>query len=184
MADTNLGCRIACIILAFILFPAIFYSIEISEWSCSISCSCNVNIMIILQKYQNGCQNRDFCCPRRSHVGRHSGFSIKIGMVGQSAHLFEKRRNYFEPPWGIFVKTRTSQLYLEDKCQIRLSLPVCRNRDTFCPRCQNGGNDDKQKRKLYCDELVLILFDTVDKSPGFFHLDLKVFGLLGLRSMY
>ena len=52
-------------------------------------------------------------------------------------------------------------------------------------------NDDKQKRKLYFDELVLILFDAIDRSPGFFqdiisrflYLDLQVFGLMGLRGL-
>ena len=44
-------------------------------------------------------------------------------------------------------------------------------------------NDDKQKRKLYFDELVIILVDVIDKSPDFFYLDLQVFGLLGMRGL-
>ena len=45
----------------------------------------------------------------------------------------------------------------------------------------------KQRQKLYFDELVLILFDAVYKSPGFlrnievFNIDIQVLGLQDLR---
>ena len=46
-------------------------------------------------------------------------------------------------------------------------------------------NDDKQKRELYFDELLLFLFDAFSQiSRGFFYLDLRVFGLLGLRGLF
>ena len=55
------GKLFACTILAFILFSAIYFILSGYQSKVhSISCSCNVTIMTILEKYQNGCQNRDF----------------------------------------------------------------------------------------------------------------------------
>ena len=56
-----------------------------------------------------------------------------------------------------------------------------------------AGNNDKQKRKVYFDELLLILFDAVEtflaigfffpQISRFFCFDLQVFSLLGLRGL-
>ena len=55
-----------------------------------------------------------------------------------------------------------------------------------------AGNNDKQKRKVYFDELLLILFDAVETflAIGFFYqisrffcFDLQVFSRLGLRGL-
>ena len=47
-------------------------------------------------------------------------------------------------------------------------------------------NDDKQKRELYFDELLLFLLDAFSQISRFFffYLDLQVFGLLGLRGLF
>ena len=74
--------------------------------------------MRVLEKYQNGCQNRDFPCPDTVWSGfgifdQNRGDPNETGMVGQSA-----------VPMGIILRVRNSITKKKREKNVAMSLPL------------------------------------------------------------